>query len=323
MYRVKDYLTRDAWLASRSERGRYFIGASEVAAALGVSPYTSPFDLWAKHHAPELLPIESGSHLAGGTRWEEVAGRLFEMDMLAMGLECERPQWAVAWRDDVPWVRATPDAWVRSGGELVDLWECKTIRYERVAHEVAGDVGFEAVDPSPSAWPEEGAVIADYGDDVNGPVPIWMWLQCQAQMFATGAPRVTLEAWFFGFDAPTCRRLVVLFDEERWAAVLARVAAWRNAHLVGGEPPTPRNPADALLLARWRWPVKALSRQATDEEARLIVEICRWRNEQKGAEARVDAARAELAGLMGSTAKVWSPYGTASFNKKGALSVKE
>lgn len=323
LHEIVSYPDREAWLASRTTPGGFYIGASEVAAVLGVSPFSSPFDVWAKHKAPDAVKAATGAHLDGGTRWEDVAARLFELDEREAGRRVIRPQWDVATCALAPWLRATPDAFIFDGDSLVGVWECKTIRFERLARNGADGVEFDAVKPDASAWPEDGTVIDDYGDDVNGPVPIWMFIQTQAQMFATGTTSATLEAWFFGFEAPEVRRVTVLFDAVRWAAVLEQVTAWRDRYLLGDDIPEPGNPEEAMALAKWRWPVKAGGRAATDAEVLLIAEINRCRAAEKAAKDRSAVLRAELAESMGPAGKVWSSVGTASFNKNNALTVRE
>lgn len=324
-----DYPSREEWLAARTTPDAFYIGASEIAAALGLSPFTSQWELWAKHRAPELLPADNAPHLADGLAWEDAAAILYEHEHRPYAV-VERPQFRVCWNEAAPWLRATPDAFMYRGyssepdsRRIERLWECKTLRRTQVCTGMEHGVAkWEAVDPDPSAWPADGALVDNYGDEINGPVPIWMWIQCQAQMYATGAPFVDLEGWFFGFEAPTRRRVVVSYDEARFGFLLQQVAAWRQRHLVEGYPPATREPWEVMALARWRWPVKGPERRATDEEAEWIADLIRWKMEAAAIDEAAKHTRAKLAMSMGQNRKVWTAAAVASFNKNNVLMVK-
>lgn len=324
-----DYPNREEWLAARSTPGAWFVGASEFAAVLGLSPFTSPWEVWAKHRAPELLPADNALHLADGLAWEDAAAILYEHEMTHKGLVVRRPQFRVCWNEATPWLRATPDAFVDRRvygslhGELERLWECKTLRRTQVCTGMEHGVAkWEAVDPDADSWPADGTVIDDYGDHINGPVPVWMWIQCQAQMQATGAPLVDLEGWFFGFEAPVRRRVVVTYDAARFGVMLQQVEAWRQRHLVEGYPPPTREPWEVMALARWRWPVKGPERRATDEEAEWMADLVRWKQERDALEEATKHTRAKLAVSMGQHKKVWTTATVASFNRNNVLMVK-
>jgi len=324
-----DYPDRESWLAARTTPGAFFIGASEIAAVLGLSPFTSPWEVWAKHRAPELLPADKAPELADGLAWEDAAAILYEHEVSATGLYVERPQFRVCWNAATPWLRATPDAFVYGGdGDPADwplsrLWECKTLRRTQVCTGMEHGVAkWEAVDPDADAWPADGTVIDDYGDLINGPVPVWMWIQCQAQMYTTGAPVVDLEGWFFGFEAPVRRRVAVTYDAARFEVMLAKVEAWRQRHLVEGYPPDTREAWEVMALARWRWPVKGPERRATEEEAERIATILRLRMESKECERAIEYERAALATSMGHYKRVYTTAASAAFNARNSLLVK-
>ena len=123
---LKDYGTREAWLASRTTA----IGASEVAGLFvdasgeSLSPYTTPFKLWAEKTG-QLPPAEVNAEWihwgnllepAIAARYQEVTGR----ELWQGGPFC------VAQHADIPMFRSTPDRWVtlaadRGGRGLVQL----------------------------------------------------------------------------------------------------------------------------------------------------------------------------------------------------------
>lgn len=97
---------REAWLAWR----RGGIGASDVAAILGISPFASPWSVWADKCG--LLPPEPEDDYMAAGRWLEAAiGPWFahETGLIVAGEQswCSHP--------DHPWARATPDGFVHDG----------------------------------------------------------------------------------------------------------------------------------------------------------------------------------------------------------------
>lgn len=97
---------REAWLAWR----RGGIGASDVAAILGISPFASPWSVWADKCG--LLPPEPENEYMAAGRWLEAAiGPWFahETGLTVAGEQswCSHPE--------IPWARATPDGFVHDG----------------------------------------------------------------------------------------------------------------------------------------------------------------------------------------------------------------
>lgn len=119
---MSDLLTadtnRDAWLAAR----RKGIGASEIAAVLGISPWESPFSLWWRK--VQGWDYEPSAEMEWGTRLEEAIATKY-MDA--------HPDYAVCpgHLEHHPihdWMMATPDRyiWDRPRVEVSGLVELKT-----------------------------------------------------------------------------------------------------------------------------------------------------------------------------------------------------
>lgn len=53
--RIEVYQSRGDWLAARTGKSQHRIGASEVAAILGVSPWAGPWDIWTQRQG--LKPL--------------------------------------------------------------------------------------------------------------------------------------------------------------------------------------------------------------------------------------------------------------------------
>jgi putative phage-type endonuclease len=94
---------RDEWLEWR----RQGIGASDIAGILGISPWASPWSVWADKSG--MLPPDPADEYMTAGRWLEAAiGPWFthETGLYVTGEQtwCTHPKW--------PWVRATPDGFV-------------------------------------------------------------------------------------------------------------------------------------------------------------------------------------------------------------------
>lgn len=110
---ITEYANREEWLAAR----RNTIGASELAAILGLSPWQSAFSVWAAK--------------TNGITQEENAAMFFGSAAEPAIIEWYRRQhqeYRVEHNQYKTWTRghlsATPDGFVKSGG--VGLLECKT-----------------------------------------------------------------------------------------------------------------------------------------------------------------------------------------------------
>jgi putative phage-type endonuclease len=108
--------SRADWLRTRR------IGASDVAALLGKSPYRTPWDVWMRLTGREKetrqLPQQGR-----GVRWEPIVLDLYQAET---ELPARRPPEHTTWtRDDRPYLSATPDAFTLDGGRR-GLVEAKT-----------------------------------------------------------------------------------------------------------------------------------------------------------------------------------------------------
>ena len=302
---------RAAWLDWRADPTAHRIGASEVAAVLGLSPWVQPWEVWARRCAPQVAPEHRGAELDDGTRWEPRALAVYEREH-AVGWHMYVPRKPESYTHPAyPWLHATPDGLVCAGWDddlpIVGVVEVKTDR--------TPDAG--------EAWPPDGTEIGDVDTSTpvaDWPVPVAYWLQAQTQIACTGAGWVDLYVWFPHFAAmPEARRIRVL-PHPSFGGVLDEVAAWRERHRVGGEPPpvTPDDDAGRLALVRWRYPSPPGSRPATDEERRLLRRISARRKRAKEDARAIAVARVTLAELMGDTGRIFCPdYGSASKGKRG------
>ncbi|MDP8971176.1 MAG: YqaJ viral recombinase family protein [Actinomycetota bacterium] len=115
--------TREQWLAAR----RTGIGASEIAAVLGISPYESPFSLyWRKKLGTDTPENEQ---MEWGRRHEWAIAKKFAENHAEFYIE--NPNDTIWRHPDHPWMLATPDRllWTLDGDdadELIGLAQIKT-----------------------------------------------------------------------------------------------------------------------------------------------------------------------------------------------------
>src|SRR6266567_108753 len=100
---IEVYATREEWLAARG------LGASEIAAALGVSPFKSQFQLWSeKTGLAEPDDLDSKEFVKWGLRLEEPIARAFAEETGRTVTMC--PRFTLVRHPKYPWLTATPDA---------------------------------------------------------------------------------------------------------------------------------------------------------------------------------------------------------------------
>lgn len=129
------------------------IGASEAAAACGVSKWSTPLELYHRKRG-ELPPIEDNRAMRLGRLLEPIIADEFQRET---GLFVDKKQPGLFRHPDTPWILATPDAEIDSDS----LLEIKTMN-ER------------------SAWDELGEQYTDA-------IPHEWNLQAQQQMYVMGA----------------------------------------------------------------------------------------------------------------------------------------
>lgn len=285
------YPTRDAWLA---ERG---IGASEVAAILGLPGFARPFDVYARHRLGHTTPDNEA--MAAGRAWERGILAYYEE---VEGVEVVTPRTVEAegWRADHPehsWATCSPDGLVLAPQACLD--------YDHEWLSTACAHGVEAKRSRvPREWGEPGDILPGAA---TLPIPEAYYLQCLWSLLVTGLPRWDLVASVWG-DGRIYR---VHADPARQAALLRRVSEWRTRYLLGEEIPPVDGSDGADVWLRATYPTGANRREATDEERAdalrydlLGTEIRQREEERKIIGQRIRAAAGDLDGLDLPTGKV-------------------
>ena len=109
MLERKTFANREEWLAGRTNG----IGASEAAAAIGMSPFESQYDLWLRKTGQKQSKDLSGNAAVEyGNRLEPAMRAMFQAEHPE--LELDYHQYDVLFQEERPWATATLD------GELMD-----------------------------------------------------------------------------------------------------------------------------------------------------------------------------------------------------------
>ncbi len=272
--------SRVDWLGSRG------VGASDVAAILGLSPYRTPFEAWAAI-TRRVVSIQTPA-MTRGHRWEPHVLALYQAET---GGDVRRPPpWSTYAHPDHPWATASPDAFRLDEGP--GLVEAKTDAVGRWGPSCEID-----------RWTAEAAklVRADY------------FVQCQWQAWVLDAPWVDLVVLLPFYELRIYR---LHRDPFLLAGIVGVVSAWRDRFVVassGGEvPPVDGSETASTVLALGLAPVTRedlATRTATTAEVELAIayerarvasneaEVERRRIGQLLVQSAAGAGRLDLAGV--------------------------
>lgn len=257
---------RQAWLEWRTGG----IGASDVAAILGISRFASPWSVWAEKVG--LIPVSDGgqTELQEAGHWLELAIAPWFADRT--GLRVDAAQDTVE-HPSLPWCRCTIDGLVwDDGGQAAPL----------------GNIEIK------TGWPGKpwDHVPADYHAQA-------LW-----QQFVGGYER-TYFAVLMGRRLDTVDQhphLLVERDEDEIAFIFDRVQAFWENHVLTGEPP-PVDGSDATkdaLAAVYGEPESGSHVDLDPDVATPVLDAwARAKADEKDAKARVERYGNELRALLG------------------------
>jgi putative phage-type endonuclease len=139
------------------------LGGSDVAVALGLSPWRTQLQLWAEKTGNSPPPTETPA-MEWGSRLESVIADKFRDENPQWTLETGNPEDLPLKHPDVPFLQALPDGIIMKDGKPVGIWEGKTSS-------------------------------VDWADDVP---PIYYVLQVQHYMYVTGLKMAVISCLFRG-----------------------------------------------------------------------------------------------------------------------------
>jgi putative phage-type endonuclease len=257
--------------AVQQELRQHGIGASEIAAALGLDPYRSPFDLYAEKTG--MVEPFAGNEF---TRWGDL------LEPLLVTAYAEQHKTAVrhnqeTWQHPIHgWMFCTPDALVLDAHRGLEVKN----RNVRGSH----------------LW----------GEAFTDQVPETVALQCHWSMAVTGWPEWDVAVLLGGYDFRTYR---LYADPEIADSIIEMGKEFWFGHVVPRVHP-PTVPADSERLGRLLRQSTDLLRPATDEIESMLDQLLGVRSEiakleqvKDGLQAAIKAFIADAAGIESSLAK--------------------
>lgn len=283
--RVAAFGDRAAWEAARFEGDR--IGASDVAAIFGLSPWAGPWDLWRRIKLgvrPERTDAER-EVLARGLRWELTVVREYQHARPLARIEHYGAEaGCVVRHPEHAWAVCSPDGVVWEGSEW-GLLEAKTAMRA-------------------DGW-ADGDIDAGDFEAAEGAVPTVYLIQVLWQMYATGAAWVDVAVLLPRYDLRIVR---VRRDEALLADLAAKVTAWRERYIIGDDVPDPVISDEIKRRAALtdRADAKARPEWADADTAAVLTAIAEATAARKVAEAEEDRLKDGLLLRVQDETKGWT-----------------
>ncbi len=248
---------REAWLQER----RKFIGGSEVAGIIGLSPWESPWSIWAYKKGLLSSDKEMTPNMRWGVKLEPVIKREFEE---TEGYEVTGTQYIALHRDNKV-AGATLDGLVRKDSQspVLGPLEMKSSEFR-----------------SPEDWAAE--------------IPVYYQTQCQWQMYVTGTSHLWM-AVFHGVSNP-----IGVYEMERDQSDIDYLVEevekfWTRYVLTGDSPPVDGHQATLDALAA-RYPEQVPEKEVElDGMEEIFADYNRAKETQKVAERAEKEAMAKIA----------------------------
>ena len=256
-----------------------FIGGSDIAAVLGISPWKTPLDLWRDKTTPRIEG-ERKAVFTRGIRWESVVAEMLVESLKAAGHEVEIVSSNQRYRDsELEFMAAEIDFELRlDGAEEITNCELKTVHPFR---------------------------MRDWGESGSDELPVHYTAQVMHGLGVTRRKNGLLAALF---GADELRTYPVAADQETISAMRSRAFDfWVNYVLTGIAPP-PINIADVdYLFNKDGGESKPLL--ADDELSAKVMRLRAINAEVKAREAEADALEFELKRSMGNCTEIVMPNG--------------
>ena len=204
--------SREDWLAARG-RG---LGGSDAAAAVGMSPWMSPVELWKiKTGKSKQKDLSENAAVARGVSWEPILRDVFAKTHPEF--EIEYHPYDILYQAEYEWIFSTLDGEIADEGGRKGILEIKTASPR-------GKEGF-------AEW-------------ANGHIPQHYYIQTLHQLLATGYEFVNLYAALFSLDGTVTLKPVIEIERDdvredlKW--LLAEETRFWNFNIMGNRmPPMP------------------------------------------------------------------------------------
>ena len=281
--------SREEWLAWR----RTGITATDAAALVGLSRWSSPYSVWANKAG--LLPEDEASDaMEFGTRAEPMLSQWFH-DRTGMWVRGEQ-SWCA--NPAEPWMLATVDGFaVEDGNDGVGP-----------RRRELGGVEHKTTSDSPGEW--------------DTAIPDDIMCQVQWQMAVTGMPRTWLSTLHLGFRVRYVVRVIERDEDDIAALIAAARPFWLDHCLTGIAPPACGLDATTMALGSvWTGDTKldAVEADADLAAARALILVIKEQIKYKedgvtAAENQIKAALGDHTALTAGTDAKGRPIVLATWN---------
>jgi putative phage-type endonuclease len=255
-----------------------FLGGSDIAAVLGISPWKTAMDLWRDKITPRVEgPVNQPKKR--GIRWESVVGEMLVERLQAEGHEVEIVASNRRYQDAAhPFMASEIDFELRlDGTEAITNVELKTVHPFR---------------------------MRDWGDSGSDDLPIHYTAQVMWGLGVTGRANGFLAALF---GADELRTYPVAADAETIAAIRARGLAFWTDHVLAGIAPEPVNLEDLSKLFDKDGAGPPLL--ADEDLAGKVLRIRAINAELKAREAEAEALEFDIKRAMRDCSEIVMPNG--------------
>ena len=263
-------VNHDQFLASRKQG----IGGSDVAAILGLSKYTSPYQLWLDKTNRSESNDSQSEPAYWGSQLEDIVAKEYSK---RNGLKIQRINKTLE-HPEFSWARANIDRAI-------------------VNPEIAGNVRFKdgklTTDHILECKTANQYLAKLWGSEESEAVPDYYLTQCQWYMGVTGAQLCDLAVLIGG---QKFRSYQINFDRELFEMLLTECAQFWNDHVLADIPPAPTTFDD--VLHRWSTHNTGQALNASDDLTKIIAEYKDLNHTIKEANKDLDDLKLQICSRM-------------------------
>jgi len=272
------------------------IGASDVAAIVGIHPYRTPFSVYAEKVGES--EVKENERMLWGKKLQRVVAEEWS----------ERKGVPILWMDqtlrhpDIPHFMATPDFEIKP--------EKRPIQESGELPRVKGEGG----EVKTAGWKQRDL----WGEPNTDQIPPWYLIQCQWQCFVLGWKRVYVPVLFGGNELES---YTVEGDAKLQEELARRCEDFWKSHVEPRVPPQIDWTEAARQSLQRRFP-KALSpeyRDSTEIEDGLVLELAKLKRQKVAVERAYDATLNRVKECIGDVKGIRGPgYVCSYFNVLGS-----
>ena len=256
------------------------LGASDIAAVLGLSKFKGPHDVWSRKHGLTENDDSKAVFLRGHRLEPAVLDYIADETgaQLATGYGDAHGPWVVSplWEH----VGCHPDGFLY-GGEFPRCWSIAEAKTSQVA--------------------------AGWGPSYTDEFPPYYYVQVLISLALTGLKHAHLGVYMPVHD--DWRIYATKADDELAERILTKASEWWDRHIIGGDPPPVDGTPGAREMLGLLYPKEqdAKLREATPEEVALVLERQRLKGEEKALKERLSGVEAQICAAIGDAAGLELP----------------